>query len=197
MSPHESGKSWDIVGLLQGSKGPLPRKLGKSLKRGSPDPAQGSKSPKSGEVRGRKTPISHHPEKRVVSVRKSPFLYRAPQRKWGFSDSNRSFLGSCGVFRPRNPVFLFLGIWTPVQDRGVRKTCMFPTCCPPTIWVISLDLCGTHSILEADDFLGACCRKAMSPKKLQTLPFPQLRRQAEHGFGGYGFGKRSFEHRAR
>ena len=26
------------------------------------------------------------------------------------------------------------------------------------------------SILEADDFLGACCRKAMTPKKLRTLP---------------------------
>ena len=34
--------------------------------------------------------------------------------------------------------------------------------------------CGKASILEADDFLGACCRKAMSPKKLWTLLFPPL-----------------------
>ena len=32
--------------------------------------------------------------------------------------------------------------------------------------VISLESCGKHSILEANDFLGACCRKAMTPKKL-------------------------------
>ena len=40
------------------------------------------------------------------------------------------------------------------------RVCSFnmhaPYICPPTIWVISLELSGKHSILEADDFLGAC-----------------------------------------
>ena len=34
-----------------------------------------------------------------------------------------------------------------------------------------LELCGKPSMLEADDFLGACYRKAMTPKKLWTLLF--------------------------
>ena len=33
---------------------------------------------------------------------------------------------------------------------------------------------GKASILEADDFLGACGGKTMTPKKLWTLVFPQL-----------------------
>ena len=48
---------------------------------------------------------------------------------------------------------------------------MLPTFCP-TIWAISLEFCGKPSILEADDFLGACYRKAMTPQKLWTLLSP-------------------------
>ena len=50
---------------------------------------------------------------------------------------------------------------------------MLPTFCPPTIWTISLEFYRKPSILAADDFLGACYRKAMTPKKLWTLLFPQ------------------------
>ena len=47
-----------------------------------------------------------------------------------------------------------------------------PYVCPPTICAISLDFCRKPSILEADDFLellGACKRKAMTPKKQWAL----------------------------
>ena len=37
----------------------------------------------------------------------------------------------------------------------------------------SLDCCGKPSMLEADDFWGACCRKAMTPKKAIALLFPR------------------------
>ena len=40
------------------------------------------------------------------------------------------------------------------------------------IWAISLEFYRELSILAADDFLGACYRKAMTPKKLWTLLFP-------------------------
>ena len=50
---------------------------------------------------------------------------------------------------------------------------MLSTFCLSTIWAIYLEFCGKPSILEADDFLGACCRNAMTPKKLWTLLFPQ------------------------
>ena len=46
-----------------------------------------------------------------------------------------------------------------------------PTCCPLTIWAISLEFCRQPHILEADDLLGACYRRAMTPKKLWTLLF--------------------------
>ena len=49
---------------------------------------------------------------------------------------------------------------------------MLPTSCPPTIWAIPLESHRKLSILAADDFLGACYRKAMTPKKLWTLLFP-------------------------
>ena len=52
---------------------------------------------------------------------------------------------------------------------------MVPTFCPSTIWTISLELYRKPSILAADDFLRACYRKAMTPKKLWTLLFRQLR----------------------
>ena len=48
---------------------------------------------------------------------------------------------------------------------------MLPTFCPPTIWTISLEFHRKPSILAADDFLGACYRKAMTPKKQWTLLF--------------------------
>ena len=50
-------------------------------------------------------------------------------------------------------------------------TCMLPTFCPPTIWAISLEFYRKLSILAAGDFLGACYRKAMTPKKLWTFTF--------------------------
>ena len=48
---------------------------------------------------------------------------------------------------------------------------MPPTFCPLTIWAISLEFCRQPYILEADDLLGACYRKAMTPQKLWTLLF--------------------------
>ena len=55
------------------------------------------------------------------------------------------------------------------------SACMVPTFCPLTIWVIfSGVLCRKPYILEADDFLGACYRKALTPKKLWTLLFLQI-----------------------
>ena len=50
-------------------------------------------------------------------------------------------------------------------------TCRLPAFCPPMLWVISLEFCGKPFILEADDFLGACSRKAVAPQKLWTLLF--------------------------
>ena len=35
-------------------------------------------------------------------------------------------------------------------------------------------VCGKPSILEADDFLGACCRKALTPQQPWTILFPDL-----------------------
>ena len=52
-------------------------------------------------------------------------------------------------------------------------TRMVPTFCPLTIWAISLEFCRKPYILEADDFLGACYRKAMSPKKAMDFTFSQ------------------------
>ena len=52
---------------------------------------------------------------------------------------------------------------------------MLPAFCPPTIWAISLEFYRKLSILAADDFLGACYRKAMTPKELWTLLFPHIR----------------------
>ena len=48
---------------------------------------------------------------------------------------------------------------------------MLSTFCPQTIWTVSLEFCGKPSILAADDFLGACYRKTMTPQKLWTLLF--------------------------
>ena len=48
---------------------------------------------------------------------------------------------------------------------------MLPIFCLPTIWVISLEFCRKPYILEADDFLGACYRKAMTPKKAMDFTF--------------------------
>ena len=59
---------------------------------------------------------------------------------------------------------------------------MLPTFCPPTIWAISLEFYRKLSILTADDFLGACYRKAMTPKKLWTLLFPQIYKKIKDFF---------------
>ena len=40
-------------------------------------------------------------------------------------------------------------------------------------WAISLEFCGKPSILEADDFLGAHYRKAMTPQKAICFLFHQ------------------------
>ena len=48
---------------------------------------------------------------------------------------------------------------------------MLPTFCRPTIWAISLEFCRRPSILEADDFLGACYRKAMTPQQAMDFTF--------------------------
>ena len=79
-------------------------------------PLTGAKNPKIGKrgFRSQKTPISPQPQKRASRVKKSPFLYRAPQGKWdfltrdalfwgggkwGFFDSETSF-PDFGVFHP-------------------------------------------------------------------------------------------------
>ena len=49
---------------------------------------------------------------------------------------------------------------------------MLPTFCPPTIWIIAPDFYRKPSILAAEGFLKACYRKAMTPKRLWTLLFP-------------------------
>ena len=59
-------------------------------------------------------------------------------------------------------------------------TRMLPTFSPPTIWAISLEFYRKLSILAADDFLGACYRKAMTPKKLWTLFFSKRQKSTEH-----------------
>ena len=52
---------------------------------------------------------------------------------------------------------------------------MLSTFCPPTIWTISLEFYRKPCILAADDLLGACYRKAMTPQKLWTLLFLHFR----------------------
>ena len=52
--------------------------------------------------------------------------------------------------------------------------CMLPTYCPLTIWAISLEMFRKPSVLEADNFLGACYREAMTPKSYGLYFFPQL-----------------------
>ena len=65
---------------------------------------------------------------------------------------------------------------------------MLPTFCPPTIWTISLEFCGKPSILAADDFLGACKRKAMTPKSYGLYSYkgwnPIGGGVANRGYGG-------------
>ena len=51
-------------------------------------------------------------------------------------------------------------------------TGMLPTFCPPTIWAISLEFRGKLSILEADDCLGTCCRRGVTPPKAMDFTFP-------------------------
>ena len=59
-------------------------------------PLTGVKIPKIGKrgSQSQKTPISHHPRKgRSESKKKSPFLYRALQGKWGFLTQSALFWG--------------------------------------------------------------------------------------------------------
>ena len=52
------------------------------------------------------------------------------------------------------------------------STCVLATFYPLRIWVISLEICEKPSILEADNFLGECCRNAMTPPpKKKTMDF--------------------------
>ena len=90
-----------------------------------------------------------------------------PRRQTHFGPS----LSHLRVFRTKN-VYIFQGS-SPFLALLFFLTCMLPTFCPPTIWAISLEFYRKLSILAADDFLGACYRKAMTPQKLWTLPFPQ------------------------
>ena len=53
-------------------------------------------------------------------------------------------------------------------------TCILPTFFPPTTWAISFEFCGKPFLLEANDFLGACCRKAMTSKKLRSYFFGRM-----------------------
>ena len=63
---------------------------------------------------------------------------------------------------------------------------MPPIFCPPTIWAISLEFCRKPYILEADDFLGACYRKAMTQKAMD-FAFPQAVGIDVTLFGGFRF----------
>ena len=86
-------------------------------------PEQGSKTPKSGQKRVSESKNSHFPspQKRASRVKKSPFLYRPPQGKWGCFDSRRPFLGrwEMGVFRLRNPLFPDFGVFDPCRGQRI------------------------------------------------------------------------------
>ena len=47
---------------------------------------------------------------------------------------------------------------------------MLPFICLLTIWAISPEFCRKPYILEADDFLGACYRKAITPQSYGLFP---------------------------
>ena len=63
---------------------------------------------------------------------------------------------------------------------------MLPTFCPPTIWTISLEFSRKPSILAAEDFLGACYRKAMTPQKAMDFIFSPSNGQGGNGQRGSG-----------
>ena len=52
-------------------------------------------------------------------------------------------------------------------------TSILPIVCPPTMWAISLEFCRKPYTLDADDFLGACYRKAMTPQIYGLYFFPK------------------------
>ena len=66
----------------------------------------------------------------------------------------------------KSKVLLFFWVWSLNMHA--------PYFCPLTIWAISLEFRRKPYILEAEDFLGACYRKAMTPKMLWTLLFLQM-----------------------
>ena len=57
---------------------------------------------------------------------------------------------------------------------------MLPTCCPPTIWTISPGIYRNPCILAADDFLGACKRKTMTPQSYGLYFFSKMARACLH-----------------
>ena len=61
-------------------------------------------------------------------------------------------------------VLVFFRVWP--------LTCLHPAFCPPTICTISLEFHRKPSILAADNFLGACYRKSMTPKRHGLYFFP-------------------------
>ena len=79
----------------------------------------GVKNPKNREKRVSESKNPHFPppQKGASWVKKSPFLYSAPQG-WGG--------GEMGVFWLRNPLFPILRFLTPVQGGRIRKTKIQP-----------------------------------------------------------------------
>ena len=98
-------------------------------------PLTGVKIPKI-EKRGfwsQKPPFRITPGQRVLRVKKSPFLYRAPlQGKWGFLTRNTLFWrGSKWVFLTRKPSFPDFGDFDPCSAFLILKSCLkaiFPPC---------------------------------------------------------------------
>ena len=88
---------------------------------------QRPKSPKSGKegFRSPKNPHFPPPQKRVFRVKKSPFLYRALQGKWGFCWLGTPFsgvAGNGGFWTPR-PSFPDFGEFGPcVKGKRIPKT---------------------------------------------------------------------------
>ena len=74
----------------------------------------GVKSPKIGKrgFRSQKAPISPYPRKGRLGSKKSPFLYRAPQRKWGVFGVLGG--GKWGFLTPK-PSFPDFGVFGPCK----------------------------------------------------------------------------------
>ena len=116
--------------------------------------------------------------KRVLVYTKK-LVFKVKRRK--IQKTPKSLLGVCGgplcavlVYRFWPPNNGLPNMFVATPKSGESKVLVFfrvwsfnlhaPYICPPTIWAISLEFCRKPSILEADDFLGACYRKAMTPQ---------------------------------